>query len=123
MDASIGYTDVRQAAIARSVALRWMLESDVVDDDSLARQFGLTAQTVDAVRDGSPILVGSVRAAQIDRLVAAQSLLLDGYSPARMADWFRTSLPGLEGRSARDLLLGDTDGTSRILEVAEAWMG
>jgi len=123
MDASIGYTDAQQAAVARSAALRWMLESDVVDDGSLARQFGLTAQTVDAVRDGAPILVGSVRAAQIDRLVATQSLLLDGYSPGRMADWFRTSLPGLEGRTARDLLLEDADGTSLILEVAEAWMG
>jgi hypothetical protein len=123
MDASIGYTDPVQAAAARSTALRWMLESDVVDDGSLSRQFGLTAQAVDAVRDGSPLLVESARAAQIDRLVAVQSLLLDGYSSARMADWFRAPMPGLDGLSARDLLTGDADGTPQVLEVAEAWMG
>ena len=123
MDASIGYTDARQAAVARSAALRWMLECDVVDDGSLSRQFGLTPEAVGAVRDGSPLLVESARAAQIDRLVAAQSLLLDGYSPGRMADWFRTPMAGLEGCSARDVLNRETDGTPQVLEVAEAWMG
>lgn len=123
MDASIGYTDAAQAAAARSTALRWMLESDVIDDGSLSRQFGLTAQAIDAVRDGSPLLVESAKAAQIDRLVATQSLLLDGYSPARMADWFRTPMPAFDGRSARDLLIQDSDATPQVLEVAEAWMG
>lgn len=123
MHATIRYDDAAQAAGARSTALRWMLTSDVLDDAAVSRQFNLTAQAVEAVRDGSPLLVENARAAQIDRLVATQSLLLDGYSPPRMAEWFRTSLPGLDGRCARDLLAEDGDMTPRVLEAAEAWMG
>lgn len=123
MDATIHYDDAAQAAGARSTALRWLLATDVLDGSAVSRQFSLTSEALDAVRAGAPLIVASERAAQIDRLVATQSLLLDGYSSPRMADWFRTPLPALKGRCAVDLLAGEVDMTSDVLEAAEAWMG
>ncbi len=123
MDASIQYADASQAATARSSALRWLLDADVLDARTMSRQFDLNPGAVDAVRDGSPLLVAHEKAVRIDRIVATQSLLLDGYSPGRMAEWFRSPLPSLGGRCASDVLSGERDGTSDVLEAAEAWMG
>ena len=122
MDATIHYEDAGQAATARSTALRWLMTSEVLHGETIARQFGLTPTALDAVKDGAPLLVTGARAAQIDRLVATQSLLLDGYTSKRMAQWFRTPLAALDGRCASDLLETTADGTSDMLEAAEAWM-
>lgn len=123
MDAFIHYADAAQAATARSNALRWLLEADVLQADAMSRQFQLNAGSIDAIRDGAPLLVPGEQATRIDRMVATQSLLLDGYSPGRMADWFRTPMPSLGGRSAGEMLSVDRDATSDVLEAAEAWMG
>jgi hypothetical protein len=122
MDASIPYADPAQAAAARSCALRWLLAKGVVDDAGAMRQFRLAPEAIGAVLDGAPLLVHDGRARQIDRLVATQSLLLDGYSSDAMAAWFTSRIPGLDGRAASDLLAAEVDATPRLLEAAAAWM-
>lgn len=123
MDAAINYADAAQAAAARSGALRWLLDAEVIGEAAIAHQFHLNGEAIEAVRDGTPLLVGSDKAVRIDRMVATQSLLLDGYSPGRMAEWFRAPLPSLGGRCASDVLAKDDDATSDVLEAAESWMG
>ncbi len=122
MDAFIPYEDPAHAATARSCALRWLLAEDVLDAGAVAHQFGISSEAIQAVRDGAPLLVSDARAIQIDRMVATQSLLLEGYSPDRMTAWFKTPLPTLHDRSAVELLSGSDDATATVLEAAEAWM-
>ena len=122
MDTTIHYADATEAATMRSTALRWLLTEHVMNDGSVMRQFRLTAGALVAIRDGAPLLVDDERGAQIDRLAAAESLLLDGYTSSTMAAWFLSSLPSLKGKSPSDLLSGDVDATPLVLEAAAAWM-
>ncbi|MFZ3481687.1 hypothetical protein [Sphingomonas sp. 3-13AW] len=123
MDATIHYADAAEAAVTRSRALRWLLDWDVLGEQSMSRQFHLTQDALEAVRDGAPLLVTTERAVQIDRMVATQSLLSDGYTPAKMAQWFKAGIVPLDGRSSVELLSSDTDGTTEVLAAAHTWMG
>ena len=122
MLSSIPYADTHQAAASRSAALRWFLKEKVISKEGISRQFHLSPESVMEIEEGTPVLMTDDLAMRVDRIVAAQSVLLEGYSPGAMAAWFLTAMPALDGKRPSDLLTSDIDATEKVLKVAAAWM-
>ena len=109
----IAQSSMRYAALA----VRFLTETVGMSKADAACATGFDITTFDKIANGEAT-VPPHASANIDRLIATESLLLSSYTPASAGAWFKHPNPGLGGMSPAHLLA--KSGPSALGDVLRA---
>lgn len=122
MHGNITFDSVREEAIARRACLSFLMERDIIAPAEAAVILRVDPRMIDAILAAEPVILDIHAVATMERLMATMSLLLDGYTPDRMAQWFTTPMKALGDVTPARVMKTTPDGAQRVLAHAEAWM-
>lgn len=122
MHGNIPFYSVRDEAIARRACLSFLIDRDILSPAEAAVILRVEPRVIDALLMTDPVILDVHAVATMDHLMATMSLLLDGYTPDRMAQWFTTPMKALDDATPARVMGATTDGAQRVLAHAEAWM-